>query len=214
MDSQTGQPRKGLAWGSARLANRVQIWTVPRAVYWASDRVRPRWAFLVRLGNLGRRPLYVEKIGISLNAQSGRIRRVLSGKNQSNSFPLRIRHTDQFAAWVTDRCLTPEPPRSVSVQIRLSGGAGGPYRSACRVSLQPCRTLYVRFPFGGKWFTANARAVSHCLGGQFGFDFVAEQDLSLHESPADAKLPCQAFAAFGQPLLAPADGLVVDCEGG
>jgi len=207
-----GQFPRSVDERSERVPKRVRVWTAPRTVYWASDRVRPRWAFVVRVDNLGRGPLYVERISASLNAQSGRVRRVVAGKRLCHSRRLAISPTDEFAARVTDRGLTAEPPRSVSVQIRLSDTTDQVFRRTCRVKLGPSRTTYVRFPFCGKWFTANARAEHHCLGGQFGFDFMHEQDVALHDGPPNRELACREFASFGQPLLAPADGIVVGCE--
>ena len=207
-----GQFPRSVDERSERVPKRVRVWTGPRTVYWASDRARPRWAFVVRVDNLGREPLHVERISASLNAQSGRVRRVVAGEKLCRSRRLAIRQTDEFAVRVTDRGLTAEPPTSVAVQIRLSDARSRVYTSSCRAKLEPCRTAYVRLPLCGKWFTANGRAEHHCLGGQFGFDFMHEQDVALHDGPPNRELACREFASFGQPLLAPADGVVVGCE--
>lgn len=82
------------------------------------------------------------------------------------------------------------------------------------VSLVRHRTRYIGFPLDGQWFTANARSELHCLGTQFGFDFIHPEDAKLHELPPTHAVAMEKFASFGQVLRAPVDGIVAAVEAG
>ena len=73
-------------------------------------------------------------------------------------------------------------------------------------------TRYLRFPLDGPWFTANARGDLHCLGGQFGFDFIRPEDMKYHERPHERAMALVEFASFGQVVRAPGTGTVTMIE--
>jgi hypothetical protein len=104
-------------------------------------------------------------------------------------------------------------PRSVRVTVRLMANSAREVAIQCRIALTSADTQRLRFPLAGAWTAANARADLHCLGTQFGFDFVRPRDMCYHENPPSRRMRLSEFASFGQIVRAPASGMVIASEG-
>lgn len=85
--------------------------------------------------------------------------------------------------------------------------------------------IVIALPFEGRWLTRNSparRVPSHgtdLLGGRYAIDFVGVDDRRRTADRRDwrtlvATEPVERFFAFGQPILAPADGVVVGAHDG
>ncbi|HVX58453.1 MAG TPA: M23 family metallopeptidase [Candidatus Saccharimonadales bacterium] len=76
----------------------------------------------------------------------------------------------------------------------------------------------LRLPFAGQWLVMNGgdtREVNHHSGirpQNFAFDFTIIDD-SGHDHKSDGK-KCKDYYAFGRPILAPADGAIVETVDG
>jgi hypothetical protein len=86
-------------------------------------------------------------------------------------------------------------------------------------------SVEVSLPFRGRWLTQNSparRVPSHgvdVLGERYAIDFVAVDDRHRTAAVRDWRTylgtePPERFGAFGQPILAPADGTVVEVHDG
>ena len=71
-----------------------------------------------------------------------------------------------------------------------------------------------RLPFSGEWLVVNGgvtRATSHSWGmlnQRYAYDFVKPTD-EMPDKPQSGGRSLESFPAFGQPILAPADGTVI-----
>ena len=87
------------------------------------------------------------------------------------------------------------------------------------------REVVISLPFEGRWLTQNSparRVPSHgtdLLGGRYAIDFVGVDDRHRTADHRDWRTllssePVERFVAFGRPILAPADGVVVQVHDG
>jgi hypothetical protein len=85
--------------------------------------------------------------------------------------------------------------------------------------------VVLSLPFEGRWLVQNSparRVPSHgtdLMGGRYAIDFVGVDDRRRTASRRDwrtvlATEPVERFVAFGRPILAPADGVVVQVHDG
>ena len=106
--------------------------------------------------------------------------------------------------------LTPaEYPRQLHVRVHYRGGTTGA-RAAIDVFRQRTR---LTLPFSGSWLVVSGHqffephASLHLLSQRFAYDFArVGSEGRTHEGPARSN---QSYLAFGQAVLAAADGLVV-----
>ncbi|NIO76702.1 MAG: peptidoglycan DD-metalloendopeptidase family protein [Armatimonadetes bacterium] len=102
-------------------------------------------------------------------------------------------------------------PSAAEIELLFRDVKGALISAARRVPLEAHATAYLRFPFGGRWAVANARTKKHCIGRQFGFDLIAEQDVRIFEHPPQEQKRLMEFASYGQPVFSPGRGTVVAC---
>lgn len=87
------------------------------------------------------------------------------------------------------------------------------------------REIVISLPFEGRWVTQNSparRVPSHgtdLLGGRYAIDFVGVDDRRRTANRRDWRTllssePVERFFAYGRPILAPADGIVVQVHDG
>lgn len=85
--------------------------------------------------------------------------------------------------------------------------------------------VLLSLPFQGRWLARNSparRVPSHgtdLMGGRYAIDFIGVDDRRRTAQRRDwrtllATEPPERFAGFGRPILAPADGVVVDVHDG
>ena len=198
-------------------AANIDLYVHPEVCYRASDRTRPRWRFLLVAVNKSRRRLVLRKLVAVQHSGSTRRQRTLTGDALD---AILIQGAGELGSGKVLVCDVQEPPdtgiAASSVGIRLEFSTRSGRRVSCSrlVGLTPCRTRFVQFPLDGAWLTVSGRGDRHCVGTQFGFDFIHREDVRLNENPPKHRVPLREFASFGQPLYAPASGEVVACEGG
>lgn len=186
----------------------------PETVYCAQDRKCPRWRFLLIAINRSAERLTLSKACISQQSRAGSKRQEISGpalKPMLSQGQLRL---DSDKALVLDIQELPQSmttSSAVSIRLTFRTRAGREVLCQRSVSLVPRATRYLQFPLRGQWYVVNARADLHCLGQQYGFDFVVPQDVPIHERPSRRKLQLCDFGTFGQTLYAPAAGEVLAC---
>ena len=197
------------------IAAPVQLHVMPTTVYKADDGVHPEWRFALLAINRGKDNICLEQSEISLNTTKGRKRRVRTGDRIEGIVQgSRDIHPGGVTVLsVIDQAKSKGIPRSVSAKLRFVDKQGKEIIARKRVRLETRPTVYLRFPLEGRWRTVSARNDAHCLGMQFGFDFVAPQDADLHQDPPKRELGLEEFVSFGQPVLAPRNGIVVKCAG-
>jgi len=193
----------------------LRLEVVPHRVYAADDGVAPRWRFSAVAINSSHDTFTLRQVTTTLVGPSGRRSQVQAGS--------RIRGITQG-----QRTLPPDEvvvlelkdsgrdplPAAALLEWGFTGPQGKPVLLTKRVPLVPRPTLYLRFPLPGHWVAVNGREMMHSIGRQFAFDFIALADLPLHESGSGRTFTCADFSSYGQPLLSPAAGQVVACEGG
>ncbi len=195
------------------MAATVDLYRVPKRVYRACDGVSPEWSFMLVAANRGAEVVTLDKVTATLNASRKRVRRVRSGTRIEGIIQgePEVASGGSLVLDIRDRTSARVSPRSVTVRLRFNSAHGKELYMSRRVLLEPRPTTYFRFPLAGRWTAINARSERHCIGGQFGFDLVAEQDLSLHQHPPEREMAIEDFSSFGQPILAPADGIIAAC---
>ena len=188
---------------------------MPKVCYRATDRARPRWRCVLALINRSATNLQIEAIRIIQRHGPVQRQRTLRKNALTNCFVQGATTLAKGAAAMLD---IQEPgdtdlaATSLSVEIM--------HRTPTRlllhrehVALIPRDPKALIFPLIGSWVAANARTDMHCLGMQFGFDFVKPGDLPYHEYPPQRKLKLTDFESFGQRVLAPTPGVILAAEG-
>jgi len=191
----------------------VKLHVVPRRVYAANDGVAPQWRFLLVAINASDETMVLERVTVALLAaarqgrriQCGdRIRGIVQGSRQvpkGEVVVLRIQEGN------TARTL----PNAVEAELVFRDGKGRLIKPTRRVPLEAHPTVYLRFALGGRWAVVNARTKEHCVGRQFGFDLIAEQDVRIFDHPPQEQKQLMEFASYGQPVFSPGRGSVVAC---
>jgi murein DD-endopeptidase MepM/ murein hydrolase activator NlpD len=191
----------------------VQLHVVPRRVYAACDGVAPQWRFLLVAINTSDETIVLERVSVALLGAARRARRIQCGD--------RIRGIAQGARQVpagdvvvlriqegtTARTL----PSSVETELVFRDSKDRLIRATRQVPLEAHPTVYLRFPLSGWWTVVQARTKEHCIGRQFGFDLIAEQDVRIGERPPQEQKQLMEFASYGQAVLSPGRGTVVAC---
>ena len=190
----------------------VELHVLPRRVYVASDQARPRWRLI--LVAINREPTALLLEGVAVTAQGDhpwrrvqrgeRIQGIVQGSRQMPQGQIVV-------VVIADDQRRQPLPTALVLELTFARQGGPQIVVARRVPLVPRSTSYLRFPLLGRWVTANGRAQHHCVGMNFGFDFVAEQDFPLHEQPPERKLALEDFTSYRQPLYAPCDGTIIAC---
>lgn len=191
----------------------MRIATMPKTVYRADDGVHPQWRFHVVAANTSEETVRLEKVTMTLHSGDGSTQRVQSGEEIQGIVQgsREVRRDEAVVLMVEDLPSHGTAPDSVTVDLCLAGHGGEESIAAADVPLVFRPTLYLHFPLVGRWLAANARTEQHCVGVQFGFDLIAEQDVPLHDDPPERAMTLEEFASFGRPLLVPVDGVVAEC---
>lgn len=195
---------------------KIEIVTVSEEVFCATDSCLPRWRFVAAAINRTNRVWVLEKISIRVKG-GGRVhRRAFSGDGLERLIlqgGLSLKRKGVVAAEIGDDGKM-KAPGSVSVHMFFSGRNGSSTSAARGIDLSRYNTIWLDFPLAGLWATANGRRDHHCLGRQFGFDFVTPQDMEIHLRPEQRRVSLDAFSSLGKPLYSPTDGVVVSCSNG
>lgn len=191
----------------------VHLHVVPRRVYAACDGVAPQWRFLLAAINTTDETIVLERVTVARLAAARQARRIRCG-DRIRGIVQGSRHVPAGEVVVlevqegnTARTL----PSTVEMELVFRDGKGTLIRATRRVPLEAHATVYLRFPLGGRWVVVNARTKNHCVGRQFGFDLIAEQDVRIFERPPQEQKQLMEFASYGQPVFSPARGTVVAC---
>jgi len=191
----------------------VRIIIAPEPIYCATDACRPRWRFILAAVNTSRGILQLERANVTIHDAKKRRRRTYSGDRltqlivQGNR---RLRRRDLVALEIQDSGSV-RRARRVCVSMTFAGKKAGHPVVSGSVELSERRTVWLDFPMAGRWLAVNAREDYHCLGSQFGFDFIAAEDRILHEEKPPTRLRLREFASFRRPIFSPAAGTVISC---
>lgn len=193
----------------------VRLAVLPAKPYAANDGIRPQWRFMLIAVNQGTDTL-------TLHAMTT----VLGGANQASpvsrraEFPEIIQGTptvkkgEKVVFNLEDDGRSRSLPDAVTVELVFLDSQKRETRVTSHVTLKALPTVYLRFPLAGKWCAINARKDRHCIGGAFGFDFVAQEDVAMHGNPPARPLMLGDFRSYGRPVYAPLDGHIVACVHG
>ena len=194
----------------------IEIITVPGQVFCATDSSLPRWRFIAAAINRTNRVWLIEKVRIRVKG-GGRVHtRTLSGDSLKRLIlqgDLSVKPKGVVVVEIADDGEM-KSPISVSLRMFFSGRDGSNTSVVGEVALPRYKTIWLDFPLAGLWTSANGRKDHHCLGSQFGFDFVTPEDMEIHLKPEQKKITLDAFSSLGKPLYSPADGVVVSCSNG
>jgi len=193
----------------------IETHVLPRTCYRATDGIGPRWRLVLVAINKTGQDLALRAVRITQAAGGARRQRTVAGDALKPMFVQGGAAVPRGKGVVLD---IQEPagqgitPRSVCVEpvFLTPRGAQVPCRRCVR--LFPRRTWFLRFPLEGPWLAANARADLHCLGSQFGFDFVRAEDMAYHDHPPARRMALGEFASFAQVVRSPAAGVVLVAE--
>lgn len=205
------------------MASEIETRVLPHRVYVASDQTIPRWTFMVIAINRGRRRLKLIEVARNVNTPSGRVRQVQRGDDLKGVvYPAN----DKAAVDADGSAIGPKGaiaveigelkrtarPTSVSARLVFTDRRGAKHTASACVPLVPHRTLWLDFPLEGKWTIVNSRSDRHGVGIQFAFDLITPGDCELYrelQSKGKVSRDLEKCSSFGQPVLAPADGLVL-----
>ena len=187
---------------------------MPKVVYRATDRVRPRWRFLAIAVNRGTAPVVLETSAVTLNTACGPIRQTQSGDGIQGILQgaRRVPAGGVVVLSIEDRAALKAVPRSVRIQLSFLSERGKKMSVGRTVPLVRRPTLWLSSPFAAEWFTVNDRSVLHGVAGSFAYDLGARGDLAVLKHRQKKGLSLEEHASFGQPLLSPVDGVVVSCR--
>jgi len=188
----------------------VKVHCMPRTVYAAQDGVLPEWRFLLVVINRSEEERVLTAVTTTLSEAGEPVRRARSGDTIENIVQGSPEVEPGGAVVLEIRDEGFAPARSVGVEMVFRGTRGTEMRTRQLVPLRARKTAYLAFPVGGEWLVAKGRSDRHCIGGQFGFDFMADEDRPLHEETG-ATAELADYAAFGRPVCVPAAGEVVAC---
>jgi murein DD-endopeptidase MepM/ murein hydrolase activator NlpD len=196
----------------------IEKTVMPRVVYAARDSSLPRWQFVVILTNRSRSQWSLAECRLDAMCDGPALKVPTHQVEMNDSAIVQgSAHLAPGSACVI-AIRDPYPPNvtpaNVRVEFVLTGPSGETLRDSLSVSLVPRQTLPLEFPLEGRWTAANARGDLHGIGQAFAFDFVAEEDWSIHQSGTRRQMQPHEFASFGRPLMSPADGIVVAAESG
>jgi len=205
------------------MANEIDTIVLPHRVYVAGDQTVPRWTFVVVVTNRGRRRLRLVEVARTVNTSSGRYREVqrghelagtlypASGGGSVDDTGATIAPKGAIVVEVRERRRTARPD-GVSVRLGLEDRQGQEQSARVRVPLIAQPTLWLQFPLRGKWRVANSRTERHGSGVQYAFDLITAEDWELYkelQERGEIRRDPEVCSSFGQPVFAPADGVVV-----
>ncbi len=194
----------------------IEIITVPDQVFCATDLCLPRWRLITAAINRTNRVWVLVKIRIRVKGGGRIYTRTFSGDVLERLIlqgSLSLKRKGVVAIEIGDNGKA-KSPSSVSICMFFSGRNGSSTSVTKKVDLSRYKTIWLDFPLAGQWTATNGRKDHHCLGRQFGFDFVTPEDMALHLKPEQSKASLDAFSSMGKPLYSPADGVVVSCSNG
>lgn len=194
----------------------IEIRTLPEKVFCATDRCSPRWRFIFAAINQTNRNWTLEKLRVRVKGAERIQTKTFSGAALEQLImqgSTSLKRKEVVAVEVCDDGDT-KSPVSVIVCMDFSGNKGATTTIRKEVALFSYKTIWMDLPLSGKWNAVNGRNDHHCMGKQFGFDFVTPEDMRLHENPEKGKANTDHFTSLGKPLYAPADGIVVACSSG
>ena len=187
---------------------------VPEPVYCATDGSLPRWRFIIAAVNRSRGILEVVSLRERVHGSDAVRQRSFRGEALASLVVqggLALRPKDVVAFDILDDGRAKRPGR-VNVRIEFAARNGQVLSLSRTVNVVRRRTSWIGFPLRGEWVAANARADIHCLGRQFGLDFVTPADMRLHSSPPARKCAIREFSSFARPICSPVGGVVVSCS--
>jgi len=193
---------------------RLEVHRIPKVCYRAMDYARPRWRCLLVLINRSAPDLHIHSV--RLIQRNGRLRRQRSLTNEvlAGCFLQGSPRLNKGTAAVMD-LQEPADTDFAGTSLSIEVVHQTSHRHLLHREhflLIPRDTRALRLPLVGPWMAANARADAHCLGMQFGFDFIKPDDLVFHEHAPQRKMELEEFASFGKAVTAPARGTVIAVE--
>jgi hypothetical protein len=193
----------------------LEVDVMPHTCYIASDKTRPRWRFLLGITNRSSYDFTLKSLRIIQYAAGRRQQVTLPPDMLSHSFAQGSIELNGNCGAVLD---IQEPANTKiavrSVTVRLLFQQQQTYITLSRyIRLVPRRTRYFRFPLHGTWLTANSRTELHCVGTQFGFDFIRPKEKQIHDHPPTRKMRLDEFPSYTQNVQAPASGIVIQAVG-
>ena len=194
----------------------VEIITVPEKVFCATDSCLPRWRFIAGAVNRTNRNLTLKNLRIRVKGAERSQTKKVSGTALEQLILQGSVSLKRKEAVAVEVCDDGDIKRPVSVRVSMDffDSKGATTTISKELALFSYKTIWMDFPLSGKWIAVNGRNDHHCMGKQFGFDFVTPKDMRLHENPEKGKANTDHFTSLRKPLYAPADGIVVACSRG
>jgi hypothetical protein len=193
----------------------IDVSAMPSSVYVASDRSFPRWRFLLILRNRLDREATLEECNIGLPLTDAGNSHKCHSVAVDEAIIQGTRHLPPNGAClldIRDPFAIEKSAGSLPVTLIFTQDCGPAIEQTHVIRTARRDTLALDFPLDGKWVAANARIDLHGIGMTFAFDFVAEEDMPMHQQATGRLLQPWEFASFGRPLYSPVDGTVVMCE--
>ncbi len=194
---------------------KILIKTIPDPVFCATDSCLPRWRLIAGGINHTKRIWMLDKIQIRVKGKERVHRRSFSGETLERLIVppggYCLKPEQVVAAEICDDGKI-KKPQSVNVTMLFSARNGTTTSVVKKVELPRYKTLWLDFPLVGRWTVANGRTDNHCLGAQFGFDFVTPEDMEIHLKPDRGRFRLDDFSSLGRPIYSPSDGIVVSCS--
>lgn len=194
----------------------IDLMPIPPQVFCATDASLPRWRVRAASRNRTSRAWMLQEIRICVKGRQRSRTRTCSGDRLDRLITQGSRSLARkglLVATISDDGKV-KAPRSVTLQMLFSSRHGKSTCVARKVELSTYKTIWLEFPLAGRWTAANARTDHHCLGLQFGFDFVTPDDMEIHLQSEPGRVELDDFSSLGQPLYSPADGVVASCSNG
>ncbi len=189
----------------------LKVFSVPNCVYAATDGVFPQWRFLLVVYNPGPEALTLERVVQTRCYPGQRVRRraggdairLVQGEREMPGGGVAVLE-------MSDSVQAKPPPVRIDISLTFSDGKEA-FVVEHAIDLVPTSTRALHFPLRGPWLVANGRSFRHCLGRQFGFDFIHRNDARIFSGPVKGDPELTRFASFAQPLFSPTTGRVLDC---